>query len=177
YNVALVFEIIRGVRESPKNGTPQEFINLYQKCWDHNPDVRPHCSEILEELKKIIQQKKGYKYEDHEIEKTTKSHNSTTKFELHFNFNDCELDIGYIEKQARLQTEFINNFGLNKGRTLDGSNNIAFGTKTLLGDHGDLSVSKLNQEPTIIIPREEGNIAVEVSPEYDTIRLHFPTAS
>ncbi|RIB05592.1 hypothetical protein C2G38_2219241 [Gigaspora rosea] len=39
YNVSLVLDIIRGVRESPKVGTPQEFINLYQKCWNHNSGI------------------------------------------------------------------------------------------------------------------------------------------
>ncbi|CAG8641344.1 21749_t:CDS:2 [Gigaspora margarita] len=146
YTVSLVFDIIRGVRESPKVGTPQEFINLYQRCWDHNPDVRPNCSEILEELKNIIQQVKDHKYQN-------------------------------LEKQTKLQIKFINNFGLNKARNL-GKFDITFATKTLLGDHGDLEMTRLkNQEPIIIIPRGEMNYDQEIPPEYDIIRLHFPTVS
>ncbi|RIB00919.1 kinase-like domain-containing protein [Gigaspora rosea] len=154
YNVSLVFDIIRGVRESLKVGTPQEFINLYQKCY-----VRPNCSEILDDLKNIIQQVK-----DH-------------KFELHLNFDNCEIDIEDLEKETKLQIKFINSFGLNNRRNL-GKFDIAFVTKTLLSDYGDLKITRLqNQEPIIIIPKGEMDYVQEILPEYDIIRLYFLTVS
>ncbi|CAG8773289.1 8145_t:CDS:1, partial [Dentiscutata erythropus] len=138
---------------------------------------RPDCSEILEDLEKIIQQSKSFKFEDNEIKNTTKTKNTTSKFELHFNFNDCELNIDDLEKQAKLQIQFINNLGLNKGRNLD-KFDIAFGIKTILGELGALEVKRLrNQEPIIIIPIKDLNITDDIPPEYDIVRLHFPTAS
>ncbi|CAG8620857.1 4261_t:CDS:2 [Gigaspora rosea] len=153
YNISLVFDIIRGVRESLKVGMPQEFINLYQKY------VRPNCSEILDDLKNIIQQVK-----DH-------------KFELHLNFDNCEIDIEDLEKETKLQIKFINSFGLNNRRNL-GKFDIAFVTKTLLSDYGDLKITRLqNQEPIIIIPKGEMDYVQEILPEYDIIRLYFLTVS
>ncbi|RIB01744.1 hypothetical protein C2G38_2229806 [Gigaspora rosea] len=175
YNVSLVFDIIKGVRESPKVGTPQEFINLYQKCWDHNPDVRPNCSEILDELKNIIQQVKDHKYQSHENKNIIKSQNNC-RFELRLDFDNCEIDIEDLEKETKLRIKFINSFGLNKGRNL--GIDIAFATKTLLSDHGDLKMTRLqNQEPIIIIPKGEFDYTQEIPPEYDIVRLHFPTVS
>ncbi|CAG8697767.1 26135_t:CDS:2, partial [Gigaspora rosea] len=45
-------------------------------------------------------------------------------------------------------------------------------------DHGDLKMTRLqNQKPIIIIPRGEMDYVQEIPPEYDIIKLHFPTVS
>ncbi|CAG8830473.1 32623_t:CDS:2, partial [Gigaspora margarita] len=68
-------------------------------------------------------------------------------------------------------------FGLNKERNLD-KFDIAFVMKTLLSDHSDLKMTRLqNQEPIIIISRGEMDYVQEIPPEYDIIRLYFLTVS
>ncbi|CAG8838182.1 9349_t:CDS:2, partial [Gigaspora margarita] len=53
---------------------------------------------------------------------------------------------------------------------------IAFAMKTLLSNHGNLKITRLqNQEPIIIISRGEIDYAQKIPPEYDIIRLHFST--
>ncbi|KAF0356615.1 kinase-like protein [Gigaspora margarita] len=47
------WEILDGFREDPVEGTPPQYIELYQRCWDINPDKRPETKEILDILKQI----------------------------------------------------------------------------------------------------------------------------
>ncbi|GBB86952.1 hypothetical protein RclHR1_01340019 [Rhizophagus clarus] len=49
----LMFEISRGKREVPVPNTPIDYVNLYKKCWQHNPDDRPDMEQVLSNLKLI----------------------------------------------------------------------------------------------------------------------------
>ncbi|RIB26939.1 kinase-like domain-containing protein [Gigaspora rosea] len=51
--VKLKWELLGGARENPVEGTPPKYIELYQRCWDDNPDNRPETKEILDILKQI----------------------------------------------------------------------------------------------------------------------------
>src|SRR5205814_1630349 len=42
----IIFKIINGYRESPVDNTPLEYQQLYQKCWDETPDLRPNIDEV-----------------------------------------------------------------------------------------------------------------------------------
>ncbi|RIB26938.1 kinase-like domain-containing protein, partial [Gigaspora rosea] len=50
----LRWDILDGSRENPVKGTPPRYIELYQRCWDENPDNRPETKEILDTLKEIL---------------------------------------------------------------------------------------------------------------------------
>ncbi|CAG8559608.1 25047_t:CDS:2 [Cetraspora pellucida] len=153
YNISLAIEIINGVRESPKNGTPYEFIHLYEKCWDRNPNIRPNCSEILKELEIIAKHEKVNGYDGHE----------TTRFESIIDHNNCEQDIKGLEREKMLQVGVIEGLDLNKGRNLV-ENDFILGTKTILSDLGDLDISILkDKDPDIFIFN-------------DIAKLYVPTA-
>ncbi|KAF0416226.1 actin-like ATPase domain-containing protein [Gigaspora margarita] len=47
------FRVIAGQRESPVNGTPMDFLNLYNNAWDGNPDLRPSIAKICDKLNNI----------------------------------------------------------------------------------------------------------------------------
>ncbi|GES73379.1 kinase-like domain-containing protein [Rhizophagus clarus] len=49
----LGYKIAIGFREQPIADTPSSYINLYQKCWDDNPDLRPTIDEIFNILKTV----------------------------------------------------------------------------------------------------------------------------
>ncbi|CAG8664840.1 5106_t:CDS:1, partial [Gigaspora rosea] len=56
YNfVALSIAISNNKREKPINGTPIDFVNLYEKCWSSNPDMRPAMNEILAKIKSLTE--------------------------------------------------------------------------------------------------------------------------
>ncbi|GES98782.1 kinase-like domain-containing protein [Rhizophagus clarus] len=42
--------VCAGVRETPVHETPEEYKELYTKCWDQEPERRPTTSEILDEF-------------------------------------------------------------------------------------------------------------------------------
>src|SRR2546421_21348 len=45
--------IINGDREKPIDGTPLEYVELYTKCWNKDPESRPTIEFILETLNAI----------------------------------------------------------------------------------------------------------------------------
>ncbi|GES75021.1 kinase-like domain-containing protein [Rhizophagus clarus] len=51
--LALLFEIPDGKRETPVPGAPNNYINIYTKCWQYNPDDRPEMNQVLNDLKLI----------------------------------------------------------------------------------------------------------------------------
>ena len=47
---AIVIEISKDKRETPIKGTPSDYVQLYQRCWDGDPSSRP----VIEEVHKIL---------------------------------------------------------------------------------------------------------------------------
>ena len=43
---AIIIEIFSGNREKPIEGTPSDYIQLYQKCWHDDPNSRPDIEEV-----------------------------------------------------------------------------------------------------------------------------------
>ncbi|CAG8740196.1 4338_t:CDS:2, partial [Racocetra persica] len=42
-----------GIREKVVEGTPIRYWEIYQECWQNDPDIRPTMSQIFDKLKKI----------------------------------------------------------------------------------------------------------------------------
>src|SRR5438128_1289664 len=42
----IVLYRLKGSRDLPSHGTPEEYINLYSECWDEDPDKRPSCENV-----------------------------------------------------------------------------------------------------------------------------------
>ncbi|CAB5348341.1 unnamed protein product [Rhizophagus irregularis] len=51
YDIGLALEISQGFRETPVTGTPEDYVNLYTKCWDGEPDNRPTIYQVVDWLK------------------------------------------------------------------------------------------------------------------------------
>ncbi|KAK3813318.1 MAG: kinase-like domain-containing protein [Benniella sp.] len=52
-DVHLAIAIMNGKRELPVEGTPTEYRELYEKCWQSDPSQRPAMDEILATLAKV----------------------------------------------------------------------------------------------------------------------------
>ncbi|KAF0513065.1 kinase-like protein [Gigaspora margarita] len=50
----IIFQILQGKREKSIENTPLEYINLYKRCWQDDPESRPNSNNILEDLERII---------------------------------------------------------------------------------------------------------------------------
>src|ERR1051325_12224737 len=46
--ILIAINIVNGLRETPVENTPFEYQQLYQKCWDDEPDLRPDIGKIYE---------------------------------------------------------------------------------------------------------------------------------
>src|SRR6185312_15177948 len=44
---------LRGFRDDPFPGTPEEYEKLYMECWDEDPDERPFCENVYKRLKML----------------------------------------------------------------------------------------------------------------------------
>ncbi|CAB4380924.1 unnamed protein product [Rhizophagus irregularis] len=54
YDVGLVYDISQGLRETDVPGTPDEYVKIYTKCWDGEPDNRPNMFQVVDWLNVII---------------------------------------------------------------------------------------------------------------------------
>ncbi|KAG0372595.1 hypothetical protein BGX24_012831 [Mortierella sp. AD032] len=58
-NFMLAFHITKGTREKVIPGTPAEYADLYQKCWDGEPSNRPPLTYILDTLDNLLALRTG----------------------------------------------------------------------------------------------------------------------
>ncbi|RHZ80739.1 hypothetical protein Glove_132g136 [Diversispora epigaea] len=49
----LIIYVLWENREDPIIGTPQNYINIYQDCWNQNPDQRPNIRKVIQDLNHI----------------------------------------------------------------------------------------------------------------------------
>ncbi|KAF0403897.1 kinase-like protein [Gigaspora margarita] len=47
---AIIIHVFKGEREIPIEGTPDLYIQLYERCWNYDPNQRPELEEIQENL-------------------------------------------------------------------------------------------------------------------------------
>ncbi|RGB42657.1 hypothetical protein C1646_648867 [Rhizophagus diaphanus] len=57
YDVGLIYDISQGHRETVVPDTPEEYVKIYTKCWDGEPDNRPTIYQVVDLLKAIITKK------------------------------------------------------------------------------------------------------------------------
>src|SRR5688572_17222267 len=56
-NIDLIISVaLQKKRESPIEGTPSAYVDLYQRCWNDDPNIRPDIQEVLEKLEQIFLQ-------------------------------------------------------------------------------------------------------------------------
>ena len=48
HNHCLISDILKGERPQITDDTPEFYVKLMKKCWDHNPENRPTSREILD---------------------------------------------------------------------------------------------------------------------------------
>ncbi|CAG8498620.1 7047_t:CDS:2 [Diversispora eburnea] len=42
-----------GNREDPIHGTPQNYVTIYQDCWNQDPDQRPNIEKVIQDLEHV----------------------------------------------------------------------------------------------------------------------------
>ncbi|CAB4388131.1 unnamed protein product [Rhizophagus irregularis] len=54
YDVGLSLKILQGLRETVVPDTPENYVEIYTKCWDGEPDNRPNIYQVVDRLKGMI---------------------------------------------------------------------------------------------------------------------------
>ncbi|RIB04059.1 kinase-like domain-containing protein [Gigaspora rosea] len=55
-DIEIIHRMLLGGRETPVEGTPQKYVELYKQCWDQDPENRPNSNsahKILENFKEL----------------------------------------------------------------------------------------------------------------------------
>ncbi|KAF0467210.1 calmodulin-dependent protein kinase [Gigaspora margarita] len=51
---AIIIHVSQGGREKPIEGTPDSYIQIYERCWNYDPNQRPELKEIQESLLNLL---------------------------------------------------------------------------------------------------------------------------
>jgi serine/threonine protein kinase len=65
----LDYKISNGCREQPISNTPPAYVNLYQKCWEDEPSLRPAIDDVFDMLEEITLQFNTDNISNKDIEK------------------------------------------------------------------------------------------------------------
>ncbi|CAB5370919.1 unnamed protein product [Rhizophagus irregularis] len=48
YDIDLALEILQGLREEPVPDPPEDYVEIYTRCWNGEPDKRPTINQVVE---------------------------------------------------------------------------------------------------------------------------------
>ncbi|CAG8540189.1 12919_t:CDS:2 [Ambispora gerdemannii] len=151
--------IIDGKRESPVLGTPVEYIQLFTKCWNSDPDQRPTIKEVCERLEDMMltpvlqkhDQKQGHDeyFEDEGIQSDANGSLGIEKRGIHsndptFNFdtiNDDPMETHHNKHESKF--EIVEN------------NDVESESKFEIIENGDVESDSSSNYPESIIEQDD----------------------
>ncbi|CAB4485534.1 unnamed protein product [Rhizophagus irregularis] len=77
----------KNLREKPIDGTPLEYQQLYEKCWDGDPGKRPNANQVYNEI--LSQSNTDDTHEKHEDSSVTSNSNNFNDLEYQQLFEKC----------------------------------------------------------------------------------------
>jgi serine/threonine protein kinase len=86
------------LREEPIEGTPLEYQELYQKCWDGSPEKRPDIDRVYNEI--LRQSKVNDTQEEHE---DSSNSNSLDDLNIHSGQSNLYISDEWIDSQKTSQ--------------------------------------------------------------------------
>ncbi|GBC28758.2 kinase-like domain-containing protein [Rhizophagus irregularis DAOM 181602=DAOM 197198] len=81
----------KNLREKPIDGTPLEYQQLYEKCWDGDPGKRPNANQVYNEI--LSQANTEDTHEKHEDSLVTSNSNNFNDLEYQQLFEKCWDDV------------------------------------------------------------------------------------
>ncbi|CAB5199829.1 unnamed protein product [Rhizophagus irregularis] len=152
-------KLLNGVREKPVANTPSKYLQLYQKCWQDDPNLRPEINEIYEILSQLKLQfniNGEFNAQVTDLTSGRPSYPHTAKITLE------------ILKTSPQQ--IIRQFKLNHGLVLNGTD-IMPSIKGVAVEDGELKVNLYKGQPLVYTCIDSGDNNLKV----DTC-IYFPVA-
>ncbi|GBC10313.1 hypothetical protein RclHR1_09510004 [Rhizophagus clarus] len=156
-------KLLNGGREEPAANTPLEYIRLYQKCWQDDPNLRPKINEVYE----ILSQLKLQSDTDEQLKSrvTLTSHRSFSPHTA-----KITLEIFKISHQ-----EIIRQLKLNHGLVLNGYD-IMTSIQGVVVEDGELEVNLYKGQPlvyTSINHSEDNNLKIDTCINFPVAEINY----
>ncbi|RGB25101.1 hypothetical protein C1646_772206 [Rhizophagus diaphanus] len=145
-------QLLNGLREDQIESTPLEYVQLYQKCWHDDPNVRPEINEIFKILSQLLPQ-----FDVNE------KHNRLT-YDKSISDDNSYMELDYKEmsdqssRTAKIVVEIfgillneqqiIKLFKLNHGLILTGDN-IRPSEQAIIAENGELKIDLYEGQPLV----------------------------
>ncbi|PKC62959.1 hypothetical protein RhiirA1_538117 [Rhizophagus irregularis] len=123
-------EVLVGLREDQIENTPLGYVQLYQKCWQDDPNIRPTINEV------------------HNILSHLKSQINKIKNEHHMNLEYKEMSIAEIFGSSLNEQQIIGQFRINHGLILTGDS-IRPSKQAIISENGELRMNVYEGQPIV----------------------------
>jgi hypothetical protein len=165
-------KLLNGEKEKPVADTPLEYLQLYQKCWQDDPHLRPEINEVYEVLSKLklqINTNKQLKAQVTDV----KNLSSTADNDR---FVDKEISLLPYKEKITLEIsestaqEMVRQFKLNHGIVLNGYDIIS-SIRGVAVEDGELKVNLYEGSPLVCtsINSEDNELKIDTC-------ISFPVA-
>ncbi|PKB92384.1 hypothetical protein RhiirA5_444901, partial [Rhizophagus irregularis] len=145
-------QLLNGLREDQIESTPLEYVQLYQKCWHDNPNVRPEINEIFKILSQLLSQ----------IDANEKRTRLTYDKSISYDNSYMELDYKEMPDQSSRtakivaeifgsslnEQQIIKLFKLNHGLILT-RDNIRPSKQVIIAENGELKIDLYEGQPLV----------------------------
>jgi hypothetical protein len=160
-------KILNGEKEKSVAGTPLEYLQLYQKCWQDDPNLRPEINEVYEILSKLkLQSDINKEFNTQVTDDKNLSSTDNDNDEMSFPYN-TKITLEISEGSAQ---KMIKQFKLNHGIILN-EYDIIPSVQGVAVEDGELEVNLYEGDPLIYtsINSEDNELKIDTC-------ISFPVA-
>ncbi|GBB96281.1 hypothetical protein RclHR1_27170001 [Rhizophagus clarus] len=143
-------QLLNGLRENQIENTPLEYVQLYQKCWHDDPNLRPEINEVFKILFQLSSQ---FDINEQRIRLTYDKSISDNIMELDYKKNSDQSShtaktITEIFGSSLSEQQIIRQFKLNHGLILTGDN-IRTSEQAIIAENGELKIDVYKGQPLV----------------------------
>ncbi|RIB07102.1 hypothetical protein C2G38_2252833 [Gigaspora rosea] len=157
-DLEIFFHVTSGHRETPINGTPVDFMNLYCDCWNNDPKLRPNIIEIRHRLNTIKMESVYY------CEQNGKMSAKTLRQRGEFNCQrqSYEKSLIYLNKSLEIEPNYVDTLisrGITYYKMFRFEESLADLNKSLKIDQNNIEALKLRGKTYRKMDRYEESLA------------------
>jgi hypothetical protein len=150
-------QLLSGLREDQIEYTPLEYVQLYQECWQDDPNGRPEIGKVFKILSQLLSQfDTNEQYTRLMYGKSISDDNSYMELD-HKEMSDQSLrTVAEIFGSSLSKQQVIRQFKLNHGINLTGGN-MRLSEHAIIDENGELNVDVYKGQPLIYTYTNSGD--------------------